>query len=307
MELLRPRPNHLECNFDRKLLKLMHEVNAWKTLVSFNVRVPNDADEFTQTHQENLRVLREYSMIVVRDYNTIINFMDDTERKLFAEHLEATDKIIQPGISRFKWSSKTNVDSFLSRSCKGSCFELYNKLKMFKGNTEKIDAKCAEIASKLLININKKKAYLVGEFQHEQERHRKDVLQKLKSIFEEIFAILCATYEPFVTCRRETQLVWFGYLKQIDHKIEEALKKSVKNSLMELYRVIGDPDKGVQAIPVFILEVGLDQTEKPKLTYTPTIPTLTGVITNTISSMNEVVQELRMMQKLMAAVYRQKR
>jgi hypothetical protein len=53
--------------------------------------------------------------------------------------------------------------------------------------------------------------------------------------------------------------VWFNYLKQIDHKIEEALKKSVKNSLMELYRVIGDPDKGVQAIPVFILEVGLEQ------------------------------------------------
>jgi hypothetical protein len=85
------------------------------------------------------------------------------------------------------------------------------------------------------------------------------VLQKLKSIFEEIFNILCATYEPFIYCRRETQLVWFNYLKQIDHKIEEALKKSVKNSLMELYRVIGDPDKGVQAIPVFILEVGLEQ------------------------------------------------
>ena len=65
---------------------------------------------------------------------------------------------------------------------------------MFKSNTEKIDAKCAEIASKLLININKKKAYLVGEFQHEQERHRKDVLQKLKGILEEIFSILCATY-----------------------------------------------------------------------------------------------------------------
>ena len=90
-------------------------------------------------------------------------------------------------------------------------------------------------------------------------------------------------------------------------RITISLKKSVKNSLMELYRVIGDPDKGDQAIPLFILEVGLDQTEKPKLTYTPTIPTLTGVITNTISSMNEVVQELRMMQKLMAAVYRQKR
>jgi dynein heavy chain len=176
---------------------------------------------------------------------------------------------------------------------------------MFKTNTEKIDAKCVEIASKLLININKKKAYLISEFQQEQERHRRDVLQKLKSIFEEIFNILCATYEPFVNCRRETQLVWFNYLKQIDHKIEEALKKSVKNSLMELYRVIGDPDKGVQAIPVFILEVGLEQNEK--LSYTPTISTLIGIITNTISSMNEVVQELKMMQQRMVVVYKQKK
>lgn len=60
-------------------------------------------------------------MIVVRDYNAIINFMDDTEKKLFAEQLEATDKVIQPGIARYKWSSKNNVDSFLSRSCKMSC------------------------------------------------------------------------------------------------------------------------------------------------------------------------------------------
>ena len=101
-------------------------------------------------------------MIVVRDYNAIIDYMDSTEKKLFAEHLEATDKIIQPGITRFKWSSKSNVDSFLGRSCKGSCAELYNKLKMFKANTEKIGLKCQEIASKMFININKKKPYLVS-------------------------------------------------------------------------------------------------------------------------------------------------
>lgn len=50
-EILRPRPYHIECNFDRKLLKLMLEVNAWKILIPFNVRVPNDPDEFTTSHQ----------------------------------------------------------------------------------------------------------------------------------------------------------------------------------------------------------------------------------------------------------------
>lgn len=94
---------------------------------------------------------------------------------------------------------------------------------------------------------------------------------KIKSIFEEIFQILCATYEPFVTSRRDTQLVWFSYVKMIDSKIEEALKKAVKNSLVELYRVIGDQDKGIPSVPVFILEVGLDQTDNPKSIYNPPI------------------------------------
>ncbi len=33
---------------------------------------------------------------------------------------------------------------------------------MFKVNTEKIDLKCQEIASKMFININKKRPYLVS-------------------------------------------------------------------------------------------------------------------------------------------------
>lgn len=86
------------------------------------------------TNRESLRVLREYAMVVVRDYNQIIDYMDKTERNLFAEHLQATDKVIQPGISRFKWSSKANVDSFLGRSCRASCHDLFNKLKGFKAN-----------------------------------------------------------------------------------------------------------------------------------------------------------------------------
>jgi len=102
-------------------MKLLNEVTAWKVLIPFNIRIPNEADDFVMNHKETLRVLREYSMIVVRDYNQIIDFMDENERKLFTEHLAATDKVIQPGISRFKWSSKSNVDSFLGRSCKGSC------------------------------------------------------------------------------------------------------------------------------------------------------------------------------------------
>ena len=58
------------------MLKLINEVAAWKILIPFNIRIPNDYDEFVMTHRENLRVLREYAMVVVREYNQIIDFMD---------------------------------------------------------------------------------------------------------------------------------------------------------------------------------------------------------------------------------------
>lgn len=143
---------------------MINEVSTWKVLIPFNIRIPNEPDEFVMTNREALRVLRELSMVVVREYNQIIDFMDDNERKLFAEHLQAANRIIQPGITRFKWSSKANVDSFLSRTCRGICSDLYNKLKEFKANTDRIDQKCQEIASKLFLKINKKHSYQIEEF-----------------------------------------------------------------------------------------------------------------------------------------------
>ena len=65
--------------------------------------------------------------------------------------------------------------------------------------------------------------------------------------------ILCESYVPFMSGRKDTQLFWFNYVKEIDRKIEDALKKGIKNSLIEFYMVIGDPDKKIQPIPIFII------------------------------------------------------
>ena len=43
-DLLKPKPRHIECNFDRKLLKMITEASAWKVLIPFNIRIPNEAD-----------------------------------------------------------------------------------------------------------------------------------------------------------------------------------------------------------------------------------------------------------------------
>jgi hypothetical protein len=77
--------------------------------------------------------------------------------------------------------------------------------------------------------------------------------------------------------------------------------------LVELYRVIGDAEKAILAIPIFILSVELDRIDTPKLTYKPSTDLLVSKITYTISSMNQVVQEFEMMQQRMLVVHKQKK
>jgi dynein heavy chain, axonemal len=246
-------------------------------------------------------------MVVVLEYNQIIDFMDDNERNLFAEHLQTTNKVIQPGITRFKWSSKANVDSFLGRTCRGICSDLYNKLKEFKANTDKIEQKCQEIASKLFLKINKKHSYQIGEFYDEQKEHREDIKQKLQTILKEITDILCRSYELFTNGRKDTQLFWFNYVKDIDRKIEDALKKGIKNSLIEFYVVIGDADKNITPTPIFEISAILEREDTPKLAYKPTTSSLLETITEIISSINDVVSGFGKVQNKMQEVYKKKR
>lgn len=59
----------MESNFDRQLFNLMKEVATWKKLANFGAVVPSYADDISTIHREPLRVLREYVMLAVRDYN----------------------------------------------------------------------------------------------------------------------------------------------------------------------------------------------------------------------------------------------
>jgi len=57
----------------------MKEVTTWKKLSNFGAVVPSYADDITTVHKEPLRVLREYVMLAVRDYNQIIESMEEFE------------------------------------------------------------------------------------------------------------------------------------------------------------------------------------------------------------------------------------
>ena len=67
-------------------------------------------------------------------------------------------------------------------------------------------------------------------------------------------------------------------MKEVNARIEDALKKAVKNSLIELYKVVGDSEKNIQAIPIFILSVVLESHDNAKVNYIPPFNSLVKTV-----------------------------
>ncbi len=96
-------------NFSKELLKLFNEMNYWERL---RFEVPHYAAEIYR-QCENLRVLRENVLLVVRDYNRIISSLDSKERALFRERIKSLDKKIRPGMIKLTWASE-GIEYFVS-------------------------------------------------------------------------------------------------------------------------------------------------------------------------------------------------
>jgi len=71
----------------------------------------------------------ENVLLIVRDYNHIMNLISDFEKKLFSEHLQELDKTIRPGIMRITWNN--NAESF-AMSCRNSCNMTLKKIKIYQ-------------------------------------------------------------------------------------------------------------------------------------------------------------------------------
>lgn len=73
--------------------------------------------------REELRVLRENVLLVIRDYNRIIDILSVEERTLFKERIRFLDKKILPGLTKLTWSSKGRHTS--------SFYNLYSTTKSY--------------------------------------------------------------------------------------------------------------------------------------------------------------------------------
>ena len=97
------KPDLLESNFDTELLKLLFEVQYWNKIQTHGlITFPLPLTRLL-SRKEQLRILRENVMIVVRDYNGILQIINQKEKDLFNDQLTGLDNFIKPAITRFNW------------------------------------------------------------------------------------------------------------------------------------------------------------------------------------------------------------
>ena len=182
----------LDLHFDKTLLKLFQEINYWERLM---FEIPHYAAD-VYSKREELRVLRENVLLVVRDYNRIIAVLSPEERALFKERIRFLDKKIHPGLSKLTWASK-GVSEYFINDCRVNSNKVQLIVDNYKSSNVLIQNKCRSISETLLIKIDGKRVYDDLDFDEEQREYRKHTQQRLLGIHEHIIETMKKIYEVF--------------------------------------------------------------------------------------------------------------
>jgi hypothetical protein len=105
----------------------------------------------------------------------VLTALDADERRLFADRICALDRRIMPGASKLTWQSDPHSLDFFCREARKHCHLADGCVTGFKAGLARIDALCKSIAEGLLIDVEKKKLFEMGEFEAVQGRHHAKV------------------------------------------------------------------------------------------------------------------------------------
>nr|CCA21283.1 inner dynein arm heavy chain 1beta putative [Albugo laibachii Nc14]CCA21656.1 dynein heavy chain 2 putative [Albugo laibachii Nc14] len=267
------RKGFLNCNFDRYLLLLFTEVHYWQFFQG-GLQIPYLAHEIC-TQREQLRILREHVMLLVRDYNRILLDLSSRERRLFDSIIRRLDRRIQPGLQKLTWVSKGIVESYIA-DCRKNCELTYQVVQDFQHSKEIVSRNCKMIASLLHICIGRNTTYDEGVFELKQNAHRKVIESKLKDAYDSIVLAIRAACQHFGSGPSEVQREWNRFIERCDRMIEDALRQSVKKSLQELSKAING-DLKTDPRPLFRIHVVL---EDSRVEFKPLMASLSQMVNN---------------------------
>ncbi|KAJ3172703.1 Dynein heavy chain 2, axonemal, partial [Geranomyces variabilis] len=271
----------LEMKFDKQLLRLFAEITYWQKL---KMDVPFAIQEI-YSKREELRILRENVLLVVRDYNSIMETLSPEEHLLFRERIRFLDRKINPGLLNLTWASKGITDYFV-KECRRHSQDVQKTVSDFIESNTRLRRNCKLIADSLLWSIESKKIYELQDFEKAQDRYRNIIREKLIAVHENIRNTLHTTYEAFRNDGKEVYGHWIRYIDRIDAMVEDALRTSVKRSLQEINKAINGEGKsrdgGVEVQPLFKVNVTL---ENQRVEFNPTLSNLEETV-------NKVAREM---------------
>ncbi|XP_027143976.1 dynein heavy chain 2, axonemal isoform X2 [Larimichthys crocea] len=284
----------LDINFDKDLLNLFSEIYYWERL---KFEIPQSVCNIYQDREE-LRVLRERTLLLIRNYNRIIGMLSPDELGLFRDRIRFMDKKIQPGLTKLVWLSKGASNVFI-RDCLLHIDKVQSVVDGYKASNLSISKLCRQISETLLIKLDGKTVYRNLEFEDDQKAHQQRCLQMLRSTHQNIVDIMTSIHNIFSNDGPEVQDHWVTYTEKVDHMVEEALKSNIKQSMKNLSRAINGDSK-TSPNPLFKVQVALRQTTPqttPKVEFSPTLGKLAQIV-NIMPQLISTISELKRLPEL---------
>lgn len=284
--------SEIVCNFDEDLLSLFSEVSYWEKFQG-EFSIPYVAHDLCNK-KEQLRIMRENVMLVVRAYNDIIRDVNAEEKRLFLDHIRKLDRRIGQGMTKLTWQNRGMIEMYV-KDCVGNCNDVHSVVKDFKDCKNAINKLTKNISLALLLRVDKNQIYEGGVFEKRQQEHRNVMFGQFESSYLKILQTLRNIYKNFKEGSSEVQREWRSQIAQIDKSVEHALKQSVKRSLQELSRAInGDSKTDPQTL--FTVNILLDE---GRVTYMPSMVNLThsvNVVAKEVISVVTAVPRVRAQQ-----------
>ena len=276
------QPTRIESNFDKGLLKLFNEVQFWQR---FGGEHPIPYVALDIAHQKDaLRLLRENVMLVVTDYNQILDHLNGEEQLLFREQLRRLDRRVNAGLNRFTWASKGVIEWYV-KDCRKHCSASYQLALQFKNLKLDIGKACRSMARLKLISIKRNYVYDDGVFVAEQDIHRKKVRERLQLLRKRIHQNLRSMYTTFQGDPADIQNRWKAYVYSVEDQIEAALRGCLKASLKDFNKAINGDGK-TEPQPLFKTNAVL---KEGQINFEPSMISLTGRVNSVCKALVSVV------------------
>ena len=281
----------LELNFDKVLLTTYQEIALFHRL---GFDIPQSAND-VYMKREDMRLLREHVLLVLRDYNRIILMLTEAERQLFRERIRFLDKKVQPGLAKLTWASPGIKDLYVADTRKHS-FALAETVTKYLHTNRQIARACHRLSTTQLVDIDSRRTYRNDEFGSTQEEAQDYAKEELRQMHRRIINHLKASYQVFRNDGPEVQSHWARYTVKIDQMVEDSLKVCVKKALIAISTVVNGDGK-TDPHPSFRINVVLDSVS---VELEPSYETLVVSIMKLASNVSRVCAGLARLPALLA-------